>query len=95
MSLFDIQRFEFDVVLALNVFHHIVADMNDYERLVQFLRRMRCRVMYFEPHKNTQKSAYKKFSDEEFLDFVLKNSCLKQFQLLGPAKEGRNVYLLT
>ena len=94
-SIFDIEEADFDIVLALNIFHHLVRTKREYEQLVAFLRRLRCRAMYFEPDDNAGVEAYRRFSDEEFVAFVLQHSVLNEARLLGRAKEGRNVYLLT
>jgi SAM-dependent methyltransferase len=93
-SLFDIERFDFDIVLALNIFHHLVKTQQDYERLVEFLGKLRCQAMYFEPQA-TSSDAYRQFNDEEFLAFVLEHTNLNQVRLLGRARERRDVYLLT
>ncbi|MCI0645215.1 MAG: class I SAM-dependent methyltransferase [Chloroflexi bacterium] len=93
-SLFDIERFDFDVVLALNIFHHLVKTKYDYERLVEFLNKLRCQALYFEPQQPPA-DAYRRFTDEEFVAFVLQHSVLNHSRLLGRAREGRNVYLLT
>lgn len=93
-SLFDIERFDFDIVLALNIFHHLVKARQDYERLVDFLGKLKCQAMYFEPQA-TSDDAYRVFTDEEFIDFVLEHTDLKQVRLLGRARERRDVYLLT
>ena len=93
-SLFDIERFDFDIVLALNIFHHLVKGKQDYERLVEFLGKLRCQAMYFEPQE-TSGDAYRRFTDEEFLAFVLEHTTLNHVRLLGRARERRDVYLLT
>jgi hypothetical protein len=93
-SVFAIERFEFDIVLALNIFHHFVKTQHDYEQLVEFLGKIRCRAMYFEPQQ-ILRDTYKSFSDEEFVNFVIDSSVLNHSRFLGHAKEGRDVYLLT
>ena len=93
-DIFDMDRFEYDIVLALNIFHHLVKRKRNYEKLIEFLGRLRCKSMYFEPGNNDRDS-YKNFSDEEFVNFVLRNSSLNHSRLLGPTKVGRNLYLLT
>ena len=90
----DIENYDFDIVLALNIFHHLVKTKHDYDQLVQFLSALRCQAMYFEPHKNAP-SAYGSFSDDEFTQFVIDHSILKHSRWLGATKERRNVYLLT
>jgi 2-polyprenyl-3-methyl-5-hydroxy-6-metoxy-1,4-benzoquinol methylase len=93
-SLFDIERFDFDIVLALNIFHHLVKIRQDCECLVEFLGKLRCQAMYFEPQE-TSGDAYRRFTDEEFLAFVLEHTTLNHVRLLGRARERRDVYLLT
>jgi 2-polyprenyl-3-methyl-5-hydroxy-6-metoxy-1,4-benzoquinol methylase len=94
-SVFDIGSFEFDIVLALNIFHHLVKTKHHYDKLVQFLRRLRCKAMYFEPARKEGQEIYRRFSDQEFIDFVISHTTLKYSRMLGRAREGRNVYLLT
>ena len=92
-SLFEIDRFEFDIVLALGVFRHLIQTRRDYERLGEFLRKMRCQAMYFAPGEPLP-GAYKSFSEQEFTDFVIDNSILTHARLLAPAPESGNIYLL-
>lgn len=94
-SLFDIKSFEFDIVLALNIFHHLVRTKFDYESLVDFLSQLKCQALYLEPDANKSLDAYRHFSDLEFVHFVQKYTGLKNSQFLGTAEEGRPVYLLT
>jgi len=93
-SLFDIEHFEFDVILALNIFHHLVKTRHEYEQLVEFLGKIRCQAMYFEPQQ-VLKHTCKSFTDKEFINFVIDNSVLNHSRRLGRAKEKRDVYLLT
>ena len=39
------------------------------------------------------KGAYKNYSPEEFVEFVLKNSCLDEAKLIGE-EDGRPIYKL-
>jgi SAM-dependent methyltransferase len=91
----DLARHAFDVVLALNIFHHLVRTQADHDQLVAFLQRLRCRALYLEPDANAGVDAYRRFSDAEFVAFVQRHTGLSQARLLGRAQEGRNVYLLS
>lgn len=93
--IFVVKRTEFDIVLALNIFHHLVRTREDYEGLVAFLQRLRCRALYLEPDDNHGVDAYQHFDDAEFIQFVQQHTGLTEARLLGRAREGRNVYLLT
>ncbi len=93
-SLCSIRQFDFDVVLALNIFHHLVITKQQHDQLVDFLRQVRCQAMYFEPGESSSE-AYRPFTEREFVTFVLDNSRLTRARQLGRAREGRNVYVLT
>ncbi len=94
-SIFEIGRHDFDVVLALNIFHHLVRTEVEYEQLVEFLQKLSCRALFFEPDVNAGIEAYRNFTEPEFVDFVMTHVGLQKAQYLGLAKEGRGLYLLT
>ena len=85
----------FDVILAINIFHHFLKYKQDYERLVDFLKRLRCKEMFFESHNPNEKQmvgAYKNYSPEEFARFIIENSCLEKYELLQEFENGRKLY---
>jgi len=87
----------FDVVLALNVFHNFIKTGNTYYMLIDMLRRLDMKVMFFqaEPTDSPQmKSTYRNFNSEEFIDFILKNSKLNEFICIGETKQGGLIYRL-
>jgi hypothetical protein len=88
----------FDVVLALNIFHHFLKTERDYQRLSAFLRRLQTQVMVFEPHRAEEEQmagAYRNFAPEDFVRFVSEHTGLSHAQRLGEVEEGRSVYLLS
>jgi len=100
-SIFDFtEKSEFDVVLALNIFHHFLKDKVLYKRLIVLLKRLKMKEMYFQAHSPTDflnKKFYKNYSPEEFVDFIVRNSCLKNAKLIFEDKEqkGRKLYKLS
>lgn len=46
----ELMNSPFDVVLAVNIFHHFVKTECGYNRLRRLMKRLRPRVMFFEPH---------------------------------------------
>ena len=98
VSVFDYQGpMEMDMVLALNIFHHFLKDKGSFEKLKDFLRRLKTRGMFFQPHlpgEHTMEGSYVDFDNNEFIDFVLENSTLNRSRLIGSAPDGRNIYLL-
>ena len=93
-NMFDLVDPDFDIVLALNVFHHLVKTQVGYESLCKFLGNLKCRAMYFEPG-DSGSQAYRCFTESEFVDFVLQHSSLRTWKRLGDTKVHRSLYLLT
>ncbi len=93
----DLENIEFDVVLALNIFHHFLIYEESYHELVNLLHKLRVKEMFFEPHSPEffqDQKPYRNYSEEEFVQFILKNSELNESQYLGTAQDGRKIYKL-
>ncbi len=94
------KRFEspFDVVLALNIFHHFLKDESGVDALRQFLDRLDTQFMVFEPHladDPQMRNAHLNLGPQEFLEFVKTSAALPNSTWLGDAEDGRPVYLLS
>lgn len=100
-SIFEYKKDEplnFDVVLALNIFHHFLKSEHTYNALVAFLGRFKCKEMFFEPHHQDETQmqyAFINYTPEEFVQFILQHSCLKYYSLLKEFKDGRKLYKLS
>jgi methyltransferase family protein len=98
-SIFDYRdRNRFDVVLALNVFHHFLKDKAKYEELKTLLSRLDMSVMVFEPHVASSEQmhgAYMNYGPQEFVDFILSHSCLRDAKAIGQDADGRALFVLT
>jgi len=91
------ERFCFDVVLALNIFHHFLKKQDDYNMLVGFLQRMDMKMMFFEPYRTSEGqmiNAYRNYEPDEFVRFILSHSGLNHADLIGEAEDGRPIYKL-
>ena len=99
-SIFDYKKdqvLNFDVVLALNIFHHFLKRKTTYEELKKLLRRLKCKEMFFGSHNHREsqmKGAFKNYTPEEFVKFILKNSCLNSYVLIKEYPGGRRLYKL-
>lgn len=96
-SVFDFPEPEkIDVVLALNVLHHLCRSWENHDRLIQFLRRIQPELILFESHRapfvSQMKNAFRNYSPWEFADFVAHHSGLTNFELLGKADDGRLLF---
>ena len=89
-SIFDMEgELRFDVVLALNIFHHFIKTPVMQQKLQDFLSRLDCQVMFFQAHsvhEGQMKDAYNNFSPEEFCDFIVTNSRLTGYEKIGQVK---------
>jgi hypothetical protein len=93
----EVTKVSFDVVLALNIFHHFLKDEASYLKLVNLLKNLKAGAMYFEPHcpgETQMENVYKNYSEEEFVEFILKSSKFSQAKLIGRAKDNRGIYKL-
>jgi hypothetical protein len=93
-----IKNMNFDVVLALNIFHHFLKKKTDFLRLKDMLKNLKTDVLFFEPHvyhENQMKDAYVDFTETEFVDFLLSHTSLKKSEIIYVAKNGRKVFKLS
>jgi len=92
-SIFDLkEKLDFDVVLAFNIFHHFLREKELYQKLIEFLNRLTVSTMYFQPHDPSEaimKNAYINYGNEQFVKFIIKNSCLNNFKLVNKQSDGR------
>lgn len=92
-----VESLHFDVVLALNIFHHFLKKKDSYYLLIDFLQNLKTREMYFGPHLPNEpqmEGAYRDYSEEEFVKFILQNSKLNRAKLIGKNDDGRSIYKL-
>lgn len=92
------EKNEFDAVLALHVFHHYLKSEELYNNLIRFLRCLRMKVMFFEPHLPSDShmhGAYRNYSNEDFVKLIAKNTGLRRWECIGYGEEARPIYKLT
>ena len=90
----DMQR-SFDVILALSIFHHFIKKEKTYRKLIQFLKHLKGKEMFFEPHRTEEfetKNFYRNFADDEFAEFIVENSSFNNFKFIGYSEVGRPLY---
>ncbi len=99
-GIFDIGNkgpIKYDIALVLDVFHHFLKEDSSFQEFKSLLHTLEVNEMYFEPPVYTERQmagAYVNFTNEEFVDFILKNSCLKNHKLIGEFEQGRVIYKL-
>ena len=91
------QELKFDVILALNIFHHFLKRKSTYEDLINFLKRIQTKELFFEAHKfeeKQMKGAYRNYRPKDFANFILKHSSLNKIKFIGITEGGRRLYKL-
>ena len=96
-SVFDIKTKKYDIVLAFSIFHHFLRTKDLYHKMTKFLGELDMKIMFFEPHETGHgfENAYIDYSEIEFVNYVLENSCLNKYKFLGRGERGRSLYLLS
>lgn len=93
-SVFDIHDKKYDIVVAYNIFHHFIKTEKDYNNLVKLLNELDYKEMFVQFHKTNEAqmaNAFKNFNEEEFANFIIKNSKNKtSFEMLGEL-DGRKI----
>lgn len=89
----------FDVVLALNIFHHFLKAEKDYILLKRSLNSLadHIGVMFFEPHNPCEvqmKNAYRNYDEEDFVEFVKINTGLSEAENIYETNDSRKLYKL-
>ncbi len=99
-SLLDEKRIlnnNYNVVLALNIFHHFLKRSELYNKFKVFLNKLKVNEMFFEPHNYNEpqmKHAYINYTNEGFINFILNNSILNKSIFLRQVQDGRKIYRL-
>ena len=94
----EIHETSFDIVLALNLFHHFLRREDDFNKLNMFLENLRCNEMYFESHNFDDpqlKNAYINMREDEFADYVRIKLRLSNYETIGSASDGRPLYKIS
>ena len=84
-SIFDLERVEFDLVLALNIFHHFLRKPETYGKLIEFLSRLRCRTMIYQAHSidgPKMKDAFARIPPEEMCDIICRKTGLTNWEMI-------------
>lgn len=93
-----VRNTKFDVVLALNIFHHFLKTESSFSRLKDLLAVLEMDTMFFEPHnpkERQMKDAYVNYDAVEFVDFILGNTSLRKSEAIYTARNGRTLFKLS
>ena len=94
----EIGTTEFSLIIALNIFHHFIKSEEQFNRLQDFLRRIRVDTMIFEPHlpdEPQMENAFCNPSPTEFVKLIQEWGHLEHAVPIYTAGDGRTVFKLT
>lgn len=92
-----LNQVEFDVILALNIFHHFLKYPETYRKLTSWLGEIQVSQLFFETHcasEEQMKNAYLNYDEAEFNKFIIANSELSYSKLIYRCEDGRALYKL-
>lgn len=95
-SIFQVKPLKYDIVLALNIFHHFLKTREGYDNLLALLPRLDTPLMFFQSHVPTEKQmegAFTNMDQEEFSQFVKTQAGFAHIELIG-CDARRNIYKL-
>jgi len=92
------QELRFDVALALNLSHHFLEREDEYPNLINFLKRLKVKELFLGIHNQSKiqnKKIYRNYNPNQFINFIIENSCLNKVQLIGKIENDRVLYKFT
>jgi len=96
-SIFQIPKLKHDIVLALSIFHGFIRNKSAYDKMTELLSKLDMEYMYFEPHKGDEvdDGFYVNYKPEEFVEYIINNSCLNHYKFLGESSRKRKIFLIS
>ncbi|MBU1044130.1 MAG: methyltransferase domain-containing protein [Candidatus Omnitrophica bacterium] len=85
---------KFDVVIALSIFHWFIRKKDTFQKFKIILSNLKMKEMFFQSHSQNHtlmQNAYCNFSPEDFVNFIIENSCLDAFKLIG-VENNRKIF---
>ncbi|MBP2300899.1 hypothetical protein [Azospirillum picis] len=99
-SIFDVSPVGYDIIFALNIFHHFTNDKDLYDKLIAFLGKLECKWLVLQPHNmyagDSGFGKYKPLSPDAFAELVRDLGNFRKIQFLSSVRnDQRNVYLIS
>tara|TARA_B100001250_G_C19817496_1_gene799568 strand:- start:2084 stop:3196 length:1113 start_codon:yes stop_codon:yes gene_type:complete len=95
-SIFKIPKMNYDIVLALSIFHGFIRNKSAYDKMTELLSKLEMKYMFFEPHKGDEidDGFHVNYNPEQFVEYIINNSCLNHYEYLGESTRERKLFLL-
>lgn len=97
-SIFDLPDPDYDLVMALNIFHHFLKREDRFHKFDAFLGRLKCRTMVYQAHRPkdraTMEAAGHYMEAPEMAQYIADKLSLSTVEQIGD-ENGRKIYKLT
>lgn len=93
----EIDNVEYDVIFALNIFHHYLKTQNKFEQLVNFLKRCKFKELYIQCHDENEPQmlgSYKNLKSEDFASLICQYTNKRDFNFIGE-EAARKIYKIS
>ena len=94
-SVFNLQKPDYDIVFALNIFHHFMKSQKSFEQLEQFLGTLKCRMMIYQAHDPDEPQmagAYRNMKPDEAARFISERLSLPRIEEIGNYRKKRTIF---
>lgn len=88
---------EIDAILSLGKLYEFLKSKESFLELKVFLNKLKLKELILGvkiPNRITKKNYYMTYSPDQFVDFILKNSCLDKAKFIRKTKMGRYLFKL-
>lgn len=97
-SVFKLVELDFDIVFALNIFHHFMKSQEAFANFEELLNKLKCRMMIYQAHVTTEPQmagAYRNMDTQEATRFLSERLSLPRVTCIGTFRNGRQIFKLS
>jgi cyclopropane fatty-acyl-phospholipid synthase-like methyltransferase len=90
-SVFNLTHLDYDIVLALNVFHHFMKTEKDFRQLETLLGRLKCRMLIYQahdPNESQMSGAFCNMKPEEAAQYLSEKLSLPRIVEIGSHRKA-------
>lgn len=97
-SIFDLPNPDYDLVMALNIFHHFLKKEDRFKKFDAFLDRLKCRTMIYQAHRPKDRESIEQeghyIEPTEMAHWIAKKLSLGNVEQIGD-ENGRHIFKLS
>lgn len=93
-NVFNLDNRNYDIIVALNIFHHFLKTEEEFNKLIDFLQSLTFKEMFIQFHDINEPQmvgAYVNYNHQEFAKFIMENTKKENFICVGEERD-RKIY---